>query len=53
MNIIAIITGPGSCLYEKDLATARVGSAANITSDAYPQPVFRDRVCYVDSLRAD
>src|SRR5713226_5951715 len=28
-------------LYEKDLATIRVGSGANITSDAYPGRVFR------------
>ena len=35
-------------VYEKDLATVRVGSGANITSDAYPGRVFRGRVSYVD-----
>ncbi|HBB96253.1 MAG TPA: hypothetical protein DC054_12760 [Blastocatellia bacterium] len=35
-------------VYEKDLATVRVGSAANINSDAYPGRVFRGRVSYVD-----
>src|SRR6266404_1756171 len=35
-------------IYEKDLATIRVGSGANITSDAYPGRVFRGRVSYVD-----
>src|SRR5258708_4977047 len=35
-------------VYEKDLATIRVGSGANITSDAYPGRVFRGRVSYVD-----
>ena len=35
-------------VYEKDLATIRVGSGANITSDAYPGRVFRGRVTYVD-----
>jgi len=35
-------------VYEKDLATVRVGSAANITSDAYPGKVFRGHVSYVD-----
>jgi RND family efflux transporter MFP subunit len=35
-------------VYEKDLATVRVGSGANITSDAYPGKVFRGRVSYVD-----
>ena len=35
-------------VYEKDLATVRVGSGANITSDAYPGQVFRGRVSYVD-----
>jgi cobalt-zinc-cadmium efflux system membrane fusion protein len=35
-------------VYEKDLATVRVGSGANITSDAYPARVFRGRVSYVD-----
>lgn len=35
-------------VYEKDLATVRVGSGANITSDAYPGQVFRGRLTYVD-----
>ena len=35
-------------VYEKDLATIRVGSGANISSDAYPGRVFRGRVSYVD-----
>ena len=35
-------------VYETDLATVRVGSGANITSDAYPGHVFRGRVSYVD-----
>ncbi len=35
-------------VYEKDLATVRVGSGANLTSDAYPGRVFRGRVSYVD-----
>ena len=35
-------------VYEKDLATVRVGSGANITSEAYPGRVFRGRVSYVD-----
>ncbi len=35
-------------VYEKDLATIRVGSGANITSDAYPGRIFRGRLSYVD-----
>ncbi len=35
-------------VYEKDLATVRVGTGANITSDAYPSRVFRGPVSYVD-----
>jgi len=35
-------------VYEKDLATVRLGSGANITSDAYPGRVFRGRLSYVD-----
>lgn len=35
-------------VYEKDLATVRIGSGANITSDAYPGQIFRGRVSYVD-----
>jgi len=35
-------------VYEKDLATIRVGSGANVSSDAYPGRVFRGRISYVD-----
>ncbi|HEU4479603.1 MAG TPA: efflux RND transporter periplasmic adaptor subunit [Pyrinomonadaceae bacterium] len=35
-------------VYEKDLATVRVGSGANVTSDAFPGQIFRGRVTYVD-----
>jgi cobalt-zinc-cadmium efflux system membrane fusion protein len=35
-------------VYERDLATVRVGSGANVISDAYPDRVFRGRVSYVD-----
>ena len=35
-------------VYEKNLATVRVGSGANVSSDAYPGRVFRGRVSYVD-----
>jgi RND family efflux transporter MFP subunit len=35
-------------VYEKDLATIRVGSGANVSSDAYPGRVFRGHVSYVD-----
>jgi len=35
-------------VYEKDLATVRIGSGANISSEAYPGRVFRGRVSYVD-----
>jgi len=35
-------------IYEKDLSTIRVGSGANINSDAYPGRVFRGRISYVD-----
>ena len=35
-------------VYEKDLATVRVGSGANIASDAYPGRIFRGSVAYVD-----
>lgn len=35
-------------VYEKDLATVREGSGANVTSDAYPGRIFRGRVSYVD-----
>jgi len=35
-------------VYEKDLATVRVGSGASVSSDAYPGRVFRGHVSYVD-----
>lgn len=35
-------------VYEKDLAQVRVGSGASITSDAYPNKIFRGRISYVD-----
>ncbi|HKS26505.1 MAG TPA: efflux RND transporter periplasmic adaptor subunit [Pyrinomonadaceae bacterium] len=35
-------------VYEKDLASVRVGSGASITSQSYPGRVFRGRVTYVD-----
>lgn len=35
-------------IYEKDLATVRVGSGASVSSDAYPGRLFRGRVSYVD-----
>lgn len=35
-------------VYEKDLATVRVGSGANVASDAYPGRIFRGHVTYVD-----
>ncbi len=35
-------------VYEKDLAKVRIGSGANITSDAYQGRIFRGRVSYVD-----
>jgi RND family efflux transporter MFP subunit len=35
-------------VYEKDLATIRVGSGAEVSSDAYPNRIFRGRVTYVD-----
>ena len=35
-------------VYEKDLATIRVGSGANIISDAYAGRIFRGRISYVD-----
>lgn len=35
-------------VYEKDLATVRVGSGASVSSDAYPGQLFRGRVTYVD-----
>ena len=35
-------------VYEKDLAKIHVGSGANITSETYPNRMFRGRVSYVD-----
>lgn len=35
-------------VYEKDLATIRIGSGVNVISDAYPNRFFRGRVSYVD-----
>lgn len=35
-------------VYEKDLGKIRIGSGASITSDAYPQRVFRGQVSYID-----
>ena len=35
-------------VYEKDLGKIRIGSGANITSDAYPGRVFRGQVSYID-----
>ncbi|MBA2526407.1 MAG: efflux RND transporter periplasmic adaptor subunit [Pyrinomonadaceae bacterium] len=35
-------------IYEKDLGKVVVGSGASITSDAYPERVFRGRVSYID-----
>ena len=35
-------------VYEKDLGHIRVGSGANITSDAYPGKIFRGQISYVD-----
>lgn len=35
-------------VYEKDLANIRVGSGANITSNAYPGRVFRGQISFVD-----
>jgi membrane fusion protein, heavy metal efflux system len=35
-------------VYEKDLASVRVGSGASITSEAYPRRVFQGQVSYVD-----
>jgi RND family efflux transporter MFP subunit len=35
-------------VYEKDLTRVQVGSGASVTSDAYPERIFRGRVSYVD-----
>jgi len=35
-------------IYEKDLARLRTGSGASVTTDAYPNRVFRGQVTYID-----
>lgn len=35
-------------VYEKDLGKIRTGSGASITTDAYPNRIFRGRISYVD-----
>jgi RND family efflux transporter MFP subunit len=35
-------------VYEKDLASLRIGSGASVTSDAFPGEVFRGNVSYID-----
>jgi RND family efflux transporter MFP subunit len=35
-------------VFERDLARLRVGSGASITSDAFPQQLFRGQVTYID-----
>lgn len=35
-------------VYEKDLASLRLGSGASITTDAFPAEVFRGNVSYID-----
>jgi len=35
-------------VYEKDLGRIRVGSGASVTSDAYPEQVFRGHITYID-----
>jgi RND family efflux transporter MFP subunit len=35
-------------VYEKDLASLRTGSGANVTSDTFPGEVFRGNVSYID-----
>ena len=37
-------------VYEKDLGKILVGSGASITSDAYPERIFRGQVTYVDPV---
>jgi RND family efflux transporter MFP subunit len=34
--------------YERDLARLRVGSGASITSDAFPERLFRGHITYID-----
>ena len=35
-------------VYEKDLGRIRAGSGASVTSDAYPEKLFRGQVTYID-----
>ena len=35
-------------VYEKDLARLRTGSGASVTTDAYPNRVFRGQITYID-----
>lgn len=35
-------------VYEKDLGRIRTGSGASVTTDAYPQKLFRGQVTYID-----
>ncbi len=35
-------------VYERDLSRIRTGSGASVTTDAYPDRVFRGRVTYID-----
>lgn len=35
-------------VYERDLARLRTGSGASVTTDAYPNQVFRGQVTYID-----
>ncbi len=35
-------------VYEKDLARLRTGSGASVTTDAYPNQIFRGQVAYID-----
>jgi RND family efflux transporter MFP subunit len=35
-------------VFEKDLARLRTGSGASVTTDAYPERIFRGRVTYID-----
>lgn len=36
-------------VYEKDLASLRIGSGVSITSDAFPGEIFRGNVSYIDA----
>jgi len=36
-------------VYEKDLGKLRIGSGASISSDAYPNELFRGQISYIDS----